>query len=483
MLKLLRSSLLLLLAACSSEPVGRPDFVLVCLDTLRADRLGAYGNQQGLTPNLDRFASEALVFEQAYALANETLYSHAALFTSLYATETGPIFDSFALAEGPPTLAEVLGHYGYQSGAAVGGGHMTEAFGLGRGFDSWVSSAPWGSLYHSVPDALAWLDDADPERPFLLFLHGYDTHHRYLKPAPYGFALVENTYQGHAQHVSRGNLGTLLVADGHLFPNHRPEDLFDFQALRIRGAEERARIARYASQRDARAQRFTDEDVAFIRGVYDGAAMYADAHFGLFMAALEERGHLDDSYVIVLADHGEELGEDGIFNHRYTLSDIALRVPLMIRPPGGFAKGRREVGLWDLSDLLPTLLDLIDAQPPAGIRGRSLRPLLEGQPLQPRQAVFSQTMFRGVSLRTPQGRVSFTGIGADSPYLADMLRTTRLDGPAFSASAGLDPQQREAMRQQLADWAAGLAQPQIEAAPISDEQRRVIQDKGYWGAQ
>lgn len=482
---LLALLLALCVLGCSQQGAeAPPNIIIVCMDTLRRDRLGIYGNTKGLTPNIDRFAAEAVVFEDAYAVSNETLYSHAALFTSRYATETGPIFDSFRLADTFPTLAEVLGVYGYRSAAFVGGGHMGEAFAIGRGFDSYVTSADWGSLYHSVPDALRWLDQQPQDDPSLLFVHGYDTHHRYLKPGPYGLAYVDSTYRGPGEQAARGHRGTVLVADGFYFPHLSARQLLDFQALRIRGEIERRRIARLAHDGSKATRPFTEQDHAFVRGVYDGAVSYGDAWFGLFLAALERRGALEDSVVVLLSDHGEELGEDGLYHHRYTLSDTTLRVPLIVRLPGGEGGGQRVSGLMDLTDVMPTLLEAAGATAPAGIRGRSLWSVLQGQAHAPRPAVFAQTMFRGVGIRTPEGRLSFSGIGADSPFLEDMIRSSVIDGRAFDASKHLDDDQRLTLRDQLAAWASELHQP-IPTGPteLSEEQLRVMQDKGYWGAQ
>jgi arylsulfatase A-like enzyme len=487
MLRALAIAMLALLSLACGQPVreGPPDIIVVCMDTLRADRLGVYGNPDGLSPSIDRFAREAVVFDQAWAVANETLYSHAALFTSRYATETGDIFETFRLADEPPTLASVLGVYGYQSAAFTGGGHLSPAFGLGRGFDHWQRSANWGSLYHSVPSALAWWDQQrDPDRPALLFVHGYDTHHRYLKPGPWGFSRVDASYKGVAADMVRGALGTILAVDGHYFPRHAPADLLDLGALRIRGKEERRRIERMSNERRHGARDIEEQDIAYVRGVYDGAVSYGDTWFGLLMSTLERRGALDNAVVVLLSDHGEELGEDGLFHHRYTLSDISLQVPLLVRLPGGQGGGRHVDGAVDLTDLMPTLLEAGGAQAPAGIRGRSLWPALQGQPLEPRPVTFSQSMFRSVSVRSDEGRLSFSGIGADSPYLAAMLASTNLEGPAFEASEGLTRDQREDLRQQLTAWALGLHQPTAAGeVQLTPEQLEVIQDKGYWGAQ
>jgi arylsulfatase len=488
-LRLALALLLTLLLGCdptlSPPRDGPPDIIVICLDTLRADRLGTYGNPDGLTPSIDRLAEEAVVFEDAWAVANETLYSHAALFTSRYATETGPIFESFRLGEELPTLAGVLGLYGYQSAAFTGGGHLSSDFGLGRGFDHFERAASWGSLYHSVPEALAWLDQRDPTRPSLLFVHGYDTHHRYLKPGPWGYGRVDASYQGTGADVARDMLGSILVADGYYFPRFAPADLFDFTALRIRGKHARLRTERMGADPRFGTRKMSAEDLDFVRGVYDGAVSYADTWVGLFLAALERRGALDNSVIVLLSDHGEELGEQGIFHHRYTLSDTSLRVPLLIRLPGGAQGGRRVQGQVDLTDVMPTLLEAADAEPPAGIHGRSLWGVLQGGAYEGRPAVFAQTMFRGVSVRTPEGRLGFSGIGADSPYLAPMLASTSLEGPAFEASPqGMSAAQREDLRQRLTAWAAQLHQPDAAGeVELSPAQLQVIQEHGYWGAE
>jgi hypothetical protein len=256
------------LVACQPAPrPGPPSVVLVSMDTLRRDRLGAYGNPDGLTPNLDRFASEAVLFEDAWAVSNETLFSHAALFTSRYATETGPIFDDYALCDQPPTLAAVLGLYGYQTGAAVAGGHLLEVFGLGRGFDEYRVGGSWASLYHTVPLALDWLDRRDAAQPFFLFVHGYDTHQRYLKPGPWGLAHTDPGYEGPGDDATRQQMGTLHVVDDWFFPPEVP-GVHDLHALRVRGQDQRQRNGFLARDPRVGAKPMQPQDHAYIAGVY-----------------------------------------------------------------------------------------------------------------------------------------------------------------------------------------------------------------------
>ncbi len=466
-----------------APPEGPPSFVVVSLDTLRRDRLGAYGNPDGLSPNLDRFAREAVLFEDAWAVANETLFSHAALFTSRYPTETGPIFDAYALDEAPPTLASVLGVYGYQRAAAVAGGHLLPAFGLQRGFEDYEVGGRWASLFHTVPLAAGWLDQRDPGAPFLLFVHGYDTHERYLKPGPYGLALADPDYLGPATDAVREELGTARVVDGWFFPEH-VRGVHQLDALRVRGPEQQQRNHMLAGAPQVAAPALGPEDHAHIADVYDGAVAYADAWFGLLMAELEDRGLLDQAVVVVLSDHGEELGEHGIYGHRYGLSDESLAVPLMVRLPGGAQGGRRVPGLVDLTDVMPTLLEAAGATPPASLRGRSLWSVLQGSEPDPRELVFAQSMFRAVSVRSPEGRLGFTGMDADAPWLADVLRSTQLQPPAFEASASLGRPAQQALREALVSWAQDLHRPPTALdAELSDEQLQVIREQGYWRPQ
>ena len=163
---------------------GPPPIVLISLDTLRPDRLGAWGSESGLTPNLDRVAAEAVVFERSYSQAGETLFSHASLFSGRYASELNRLTYTFSIPEEIPLLPQILKAYGYDTGAAVAGGQLDPAFGFDRGFDSYDVPGEWASLYHTVPRALAWLDDrgSDDPDPFLLFVHGYDAHHRWDHP-------------------------------------------------------------------------------------------------------------------------------------------------------------------------------------------------------------------------------------------------------------------------------------------------------------
>ncbi|MDG1483121.1 MAG: sulfatase [Myxococcota bacterium] len=468
-----------LLTSCTptaaEAPDGPPPVIIVSIDTLRADRLGAWGNPDGLTASLDRFASESVSFMQTWSASNETLFSHASLFTGRYPSELSAVDYNFAFPDQTPTLAGVLGVYGYTAAAFVGGGHLSPAFGLDAGFADYTVSKEWGSLYHSVPQALSWLDDLpDAATPFL-FVHGYDPHHRYLKPTPWGYAEADATYSGLGRNLVRSHAGTAKTAEGFFFARRRFDQIFDFSQLRV--WDTRARQALQAQAPALRARRLQAADAAHIVDVYDGAVRYGDAWFGLLMAGLQERGLTETALIIVLSDHGEGLGEDGVFNHRPALSEEMLHVPLMIRPPGGTDAARVETTT-SLVDVMPTVLEAIGGTLPAQLAGRSLWGAVGGAPLPPSPA-FAETAFRQLAVRTDDGGLVFSGASPHSPFLPALLSASRLDGPAFDSLGG----DKAAHRQALVDWRASLDVRPLIDGEISPERLKILQERGYWSGQ
>jgi arylsulfatase A-like enzyme len=139
------------------------------------------------------------------------------------------------------------------------------------------------------------------------------------------------------------------------------------------------------------------------------------------MAELEHRDLLERVWIAVISDHGEELGEKGLFNHRFTMSDEALHTVLMIRPPGGVRAPARFDGLVSLFDLSATLLEVASATPPTGSHGRSLLPVLEGRAFDGAPHVVSEGAFRLTSLRTPTTRLTFAGVSPESRFFDPLL--------------------------------------------------------------
>ncbi len=473
-----QSILLVLLAGCtaSAEENTPPNFIVVSLDTLRADRLGAYGGPEDHSPNLDRFASESIVFEQTFAQLPETLFSHASLFTSRYPSELSTVDYNFEFPADVPTMAEVLSLYGYATGAAVAGGHLSPMFGLQKGFQQYHSLQEWGSLWHTMPSALEWLD-AHQSQPFFLFLHGYDTHNRYLKPSPVGYLHADIDAGQPATEIVRDRHGTAQVADRNWYRRRRFREIFDLGAARPWSPDARAALA---SKSDPHKIPIGVDAIQHIRDIYDGAVSYADLQFGLFMADLAERKLLDNTWVIVLSDHGEELGDNGLFNHRLVLNEVVLRVPLMIRPPGGLQTGRRVKDVTALLDILPTVVELAGGQLPASIRGRSLAPALRGEPLAKRDHVFAEGVFREIAVVQPGGGFALTGISAHSPHLLQALNAKPADSSAYRSWGQVD---KTAARAALIEWRSSLPPSPSNTTAPDPARIEMLRKKGYWGPQ
>lgn len=461
-----------------SAAKGPPPILLISMDTLRADRLGAYGNPDGLTPNLDAFAREAIVFDRAYSQAVQTAPSHASVFTGRYPTEQTSPDNQTVLVPEHPTLAGMLGVYGYQTAAFVAGGDLSPHRKLTQGFGTYETSEDFGSLYHTFPRALAWLDTAVPTQPWFLFVHGYDCHSIYLKPTPYGYLHADLGWTGEAAMAVQ--TATERIIDGHIYPNLDGLLRADNGLLRARSPENRERVQELLQGGESPVA-VVKEDLTYIRGVYNGAVSYADAMFGKFLAGLEQRGTLDSAVIVVMSDHGEQLGERGIFGHCCGLGDEETQSVLMVRLPGGAHGGRHVRPFVELVDLLPTLAEIAGARAPAGIAGRSLVGALEEREFEGRAYSHSQgnVRMRIVSVRGEEGRLTYAGMPATGRYLADVVEVARLDGPGFEGTESLAA--RATLRTELVRWLRTLeAGPDVTAEPIPAGLKKSLRDHGYF---
>jgi arylsulfatase A-like enzyme len=323
--------------------------LLIVIDTLRADRVGAYGNPRGLTPVLDALAARGAVFRRAYAPSSWTNPSVASLMTSRFPSQHGILTVGSLLAESEITLAEALQERGWV-GAGFSANPMLPAdHGFGQGFTHY--HAYWGTGDPSRPqganeradrvnaDVLRWLDErarAKDTRPVFLYLQLMEPHTPYEPPEPLLARLLEGRERPDLATVNR------LATYGHL--------------EEIEPAMLRA-----------------------IQDVYDTEVAAVDAAIGRLLTALEGRGLLADSVVVVTADHGEEFKDHGLMGHDFTLYEEVIRVPLIVVSPRTRAPAVRQevVGLVDVA---PTLLELVGAAPPATFEGRSFAPLLAGRP-------------------------------------------------------------------------------------------------------
>jgi arylsulfatase A-like enzyme len=185
----------------------------------------------------------------------------------------------------------------------------------------------------------------------------------------------------------------------------------------------------------------------------------------------------------MMSDHGEELGESGLFNHRMSLSDAVVHVPLMVRLPGARGGGRHVAEQVALIDLLPTLLEAAGADAPTGIHGHSLWSGIQGDDMPERDFVFSEGTFRMVSAHRGRNQLVFSGVAADSPHVGDLLAHARLDGPAFGATPNASDAERVQIRDALTAWRASITKATGPGTPLSADQQAAMRDRGYWEVQ
>ena len=384
--------ILVLCTACGSAADVGPlrHVLLISMDTTRADHLGCYGNTRVRTPALDALAASGVRFADVTAAATTTLASHTSLMTGSWPHTHGVVRNGFPLHRDNRTLAEVLRAAGFHTVGAIGSFALDKAFGFDQGFDHFdqefdLLMRPAADLDQNQRTAsgvtgalLEHLDDIDGEAPRLfLFAHYFDAHAPYSPPAPWdraytpdglpatsGTSDVERTVKSH-------QLGMVGTAFGHTASINN-----GFQGP-LQGLI--GRDPGPASPLDRR-----------LMALYAGEVSYVDSAIGELLQGLEERGLLDETLVIVTADHGETFVEHhDLWNHGLWTYQTTVRVPLILRFPDDRYLGRVVQTPVSNIDVLPTVCELLQLPLPERCEGVSLVPLMQGLPLD-RGPVFSE---------------------------------------------------------------------------------------------
>jgi arylsulfatase A-like enzyme len=375
-----------------------PNLIWIVLDTLRADHMSLYGNDRPTTPELDAWAKEGITFDMARSAAPWTLPSHVTMFTGLWPFQHDARIDR-AYCGSSPTLAEHLRARGYQTGGIVANVRMCNtAYGLGRGFDYYLdypcnqeislqalmSNSALGSVMMELgrrillpipgptpfglkrtareitADGRAWLDNVylstpsetpGSRRPYFLFLNFMDVHGPYL-PDP-----------GAARRFWAGP----IPAKPFAVPGS------GLNALRARNAAPPEQREQRQGEVDDARRRLTD--------LYDECLFGLDAELGRFLRELRAAGRLANTWVVITADHGEDLGEHDSFGHGGNLYNEQTHVPLVLIPPLGDRtgtdvlselRGRRVKTPVSLRDLPRTMTELLVGSADNPFPGRSL---------------------------------------------------------------------------------------------------------------
>ncbi len=441
---------LLGLAACSA-PAPVELLLLISVDTLRADHLGAYGDTRGLSPHLDALARESEVFHAAYAPAPFTLPSVSALLTGRYPEALGVVSNASVLPGGTPTLATELSRRGWRTAAVVSNLALGRKAGLGAGFERYDDSFPQREAVRQWPErvaaattdaALEALDQLAGSGRTFLWVHYVDPHGPYTPPPGYRERYLAREREGFE--------GTRELPVG------------------TRGRGGLGALPTYQFVDGAR-------DVGFYRAGYAGEVDYVDAEIGRLLAGVRSRGLERRTLVVFTADHGESLGEDDLwFDHRDFLSDALVRVPLLVRRPGAVPARRDDVA--SLVDLYPSLLrQLADVAVDPSYPGRDL--------LAPGAADAAGTSY----LATLRGgrRSRFGVVEAGEKLVVSRARDGRLERQLFRRGddgvdrSGMFAERAAALERRLEALRRGIATRAEQRQQLSETERERLRALGY----
>ena len=389
--------------------------VLISIDTLRADRLPAYGYKGTRTPQIDRLVTDGVLFEQAYAHSPQTLPSHTSMFSGTLPFEHG-VRDNigFSLKDSQRSIQHVLRAQGFATGGFVSAYVLRKQTGFNSGFDHYdddlpaaTPDLPLGQVQRSGADTVAaairWIDQRDSPR-FFLFVHIYEPHRPYSPPPQYAG-----------------------------------------------------------------------------KNPYDGEVDYSDAIVGTLLEHLRQKDLYDQATVILLSDHGEGLGDHGEDEHGIFLYRETIQVPLIVKLPGSRGGHRRVPDPVQHIDLMPTILDLTSAASSNEWRGRSLRPVLEGDGRLGQTGIYAEAM-------SPRYHFGWSELYAltDARYRfirapRDELYDVERDPHETTSVAAERTQVRDAMRRMLEQT---MAEATVDApAVVSDADRQKLAALGYVGTQ
>ena len=395
--------LLVLAIAHTARAAEKTPVILISVDTLRADHLGAYGYTKIATPNIDSMADRGTVYQRIDTQIPLTLPSHTVVMTSTYPFRNHVEANAETVPANAVTLASVLRANGYKTAAFIGSMILDRHYGLGKGFD--VYDSPFENARVRRDAALVtraarqWID-SNRNEAFFAFLHLYDLHTPYTLPQVAG---LTPTLAG-----------------------------------------------------------------------YDAELQYVDQVFGRFRDALIHDGLWDKALVILLADHGESLGDHGETSHGYFIYESTMHVPLIIHWPAGAAAYPERINQpAGLIDVAPTILEFLNIPKPPSFEGVSL--LSGGARVTYGESVYAQENFGWAPLRSLQSD-AYKYIEAPRAELYDLLK----DPGERTNILATHPREAQSMKSQLDALVArsALTQPQ-SASKVSPRTREILGSLGY----
>jgi len=334
----------------------RPKNVIIWLtDSTRADKYRVYNPKTRVeTPVMDAFVKRSTLFKVGYVQGNESRVSHASLFTALYPAEHKFIAEKAKLNPQFVTLPEAVKPTGRATVGFMGNGFIDAFWGFGEGWDLLKNHIHDGGGLRAADLRLAaqgWLDK-NVVKPFLLYIGTIDAHVSWRAHEPWIAKYDPEPYQGpFVKACLDPQLDNIVAGKMHI----------------------------------------NERDKKRIEALYDSDVSYNDQQFGELLKYLEQKGHLDDTMIVLLADHGDEMYEHGKIGHGQSLHEELVHIPYVISYPPLFPAGKVVDEGVELVDVLPTIVDALGGKVPADAQGESLVPLAQGDGAgYPRPAIASQ---------------------------------------------------------------------------------------------
>jgi arylsulfatase A-like enzyme len=435
------------------------NFILVLIDTLRADKLDLYNPDTRVrTAYLSTFGRTAMVFERAFAPENWTKPSVASLLTGLYPETHNTKGDKDKLPVTAKMMSEHFKSLGFNTAGFVANGYVSGKFGFERGWDKWTNYVREGKPNRAqfvVGDAVNWLEQRTDDKPFFLYVHTIDPHVPYIPPQKY-----------------------LKMYDGG----------------RYSGPVKASTTAKLAEQIKTGRAKLNDRDKMRFEALYDGEITYHDDQLVALEAKLKDLELLEETLIIVTSDHGEEFFDHGSAGHGHSMYEELLHVPLIARLPGNQTPADksafRDSEEASLVDVFPTACDILGIECPSDIEGRSLLPRIDADEKDTfPSTAFSEFLDGGRTARMGRYKLILRGLRTtlfdlktDPKETADLSEELRIAFAVMSDAIGHhlgtfvdDPSKAVA--------SLGKKKHKKEEAVIDPETERQLKALGYMGGQ
>ena len=469
-----------------------PNIIILLLDTARAQSFSGYGYTHSTSPQIDAIAAEGTVYEQAIAPGSWSLPSQVSLLTGMFPSKHGAHELHLSYAHRYPMLPEVLQEAGYHTLGISSNSWMSDEFGVTHGFERYLKLWQYRPTMPATTTPTSgvgtWLDKrlqrwywrqifphrnraqhvnrhirallADPPEPFFLYAIYWDMH---------------LPYAAKARHAARWLPPGVTVSQAQRV-NHDPLQYLTGQTP------------------------MSDEDFAILQACYDAALASLDEEIGALVAWLRQRGILDRTMLIITSDHGENIGDHGLMSHAYSLHDTLIHVPLIVRYPDLFPPGQRVTQQVQLTDLFPTVLDVLGLDVPRvrqELQGMSLltsapdtpeERLAYAEMLAPHPSMASLNRRTGAPedtprpafaralrcLRTPATKMIWASDGNHALY------NLRLDPHETTNLMAEEPKHAKEYLDLLTAWQSPVGASPMVPPPLMDEDvRQRLRDLGY----